>query len=437
MYKPIVEKDNQAICALLKYIKTLYVIIGVVVFTLGILIMPFLGNFIHGDYPEDINLYILFAMYLFNMVFGYFFYGYTTSIFLANQRNDIISIVSLIINIAQYILQIIVLYFTKNYTLYIMIYALIVIPQNLLYRYLAKKEYPMYKCEGDVTKESKKRIKTEVTSLLGHKIGAVVLVSIDSVLISTFLGLKELAIYGNYYYIFSSVIGLTTILSQSLLSGVGTKLISSTKEDAYILYKQLNFAWIWIVTICACFLYGLFNPFITMIFGEKYCYNAYIVFLIVLYYYFWQFRNMGLTFKDAAGLWSKDWFKPYLGMGLNLVGSIILLKIIGSVVAVLIPTVFVMLFIYFPIETVVIHKNIFRVSFRSYVIKTLVFVCVSIFCIVLTYFACSLIKIKNDMLLFVLDFLICLLVPNFVLLCIYHKSKEFKQLLCYIKRSDR
>ena len=79
-----------------------------------------------------------------------------------------------------------------------------------------------------------------------------------------------------------------------------------------------------------------------MVFGREYCYSKMVVLVMVVYYFSWQFRNMGLIFKDAAGLWSKDWYKPYIGMFINLIFSIIFLKIYGTVVAVLLPTIIVM-----------------------------------------------------------------------------------------------
>lgn len=139
MYEPIVKKQNDKLCSLLNHIKKMYNIIGAIVLFVGILITPFLKYLIKGDYPADVNLYILFFMYLFNLVFGYFFYGYTTSLFLAHQRNDVISITSLIVFVIQYILQILILFLTHNYMLYILIYAIIVIPQNIIYKVASKR----------------------------------------------------------------------------------------------------------------------------------------------------------------------------------------------------------------------------------------------------------------------------------------------------------
>ena len=42
-------------------------------------------------------------------------------------------------------------------------------------------------------------------TLFGHKLGNTFLVSIDSIIISSFLGLTALSLYSNYYYILTAV----------------------------------------------------------------------------------------------------------------------------------------------------------------------------------------------------------------------------------------
>ena len=64
MYEPIVKKQNDKLCSLLNHIKKMYNIIGAIVLFVGILITPFLKYLIKGDYPADVNLYILFFRYI-------------------------------------------------------------------------------------------------------------------------------------------------------------------------------------------------------------------------------------------------------------------------------------------------------------------------------------------------------------------------------------
>ena len=52
MYKPIAEKDIDAICSLLAFFKRIYKIVGLTILTIGILAMPFLQVLINGEPPN-------------------------------------------------------------------------------------------------------------------------------------------------------------------------------------------------------------------------------------------------------------------------------------------------------------------------------------------------------------------------------------------------
>lgn len=66
MYKPVAENDTDTVCALLNLYRKIYKIIGTIIIVMGMAIMPFLRNFISGDTPDDVNIYTLFTIYLFN-----------------------------------------------------------------------------------------------------------------------------------------------------------------------------------------------------------------------------------------------------------------------------------------------------------------------------------------------------------------------------------
>ena len=115
MYKPIAEKNEEKICALLNLYKKIYRIIGVVILLIGLILLPFLNYLISGDIPDDINIYILYLIYLFNTVVTYWLFAYKKSLLQAFQRNDIVSKVNSVLSIMQAILQMIIIFVFKNY----------------------------------------------------------------------------------------------------------------------------------------------------------------------------------------------------------------------------------------------------------------------------------------------------------------------------------
>ena len=92
MYKPMAENDEERICALLKVYKKFYRIIGVIISVVGLILLPFLRFLISGTYPKDINIYILYLIYLVNTALSYFLFAYIAKI--SKPRIDEITILS-------------------------------------------------------------------------------------------------------------------------------------------------------------------------------------------------------------------------------------------------------------------------------------------------------------------------------------------------------
>ena len=66
--------------------------------------MPFLRYLINGECPKDINLSILYLLFLGNTVVSYFMFAYKTCILTAHQREDIISKVNIVFKLGMYFL---------------------------------------------------------------------------------------------------------------------------------------------------------------------------------------------------------------------------------------------------------------------------------------------------------------------------------------------
>lgn len=71
--------------------------------------------------------------------------------------------------------------------------------------------------------------------------------SIDSIIISSFLGLTALSLYSNYYYILTAVNGLVEIVTNGRLSGIGNKLLTDSREDNYRFFKTMTYGWVALV----------------------------------------------------------------------------------------------------------------------------------------------------------------------------------------------
>ena len=177
-----------------------------------------------------------------------------------------------------------------------------------------------------------------------------------------------------------------------------------------------------------------YQPFIGAVwFKPDYLLSDKVMWVIVAFFFSWMFRIMQLTYRDAAGLWTKDWLKPYVGAAINLIGGITLVKLTGSVAGVLLPTVFVFLFVYFPWEAWAIFKFSFERSLKEYFIKVGGYILLCVSGCAVPYGLCMLITPENSFVsLIIRIFIVGITYPAIWVLFTF-KSFEFKNLIAFIK----
>ena len=72
LYKPVAENDEEKILILMNVYRKAFKVIGLIVFTIGITIMPFLKYFINGETGIS-NLYLIYFIFVFNSAITYLF----------------------------------------------------------------------------------------------------------------------------------------------------------------------------------------------------------------------------------------------------------------------------------------------------------------------------------------------------------------------------
>ena len=423
MYKPIADDDPKLICALLNLYRKLYRIIGLVIFGIGLLLVPFLDSLVKGDCPADINLYVLYMVFLLNTALSYWMFGYKRSLLAAHQRTDVDSKITLIIHVAMYIIQIAALFVFKNYYWYILWLPVFTVVDNVVIAKLTDKMYPEYKCEGNISPELQKDIKKKVFALFGTKANYIVVHAFDNIVISAFLGLSMVALYGNYYYIMSSVTGLIAIVHNSMLAGIGNSLQTESVEKNYFDFKVLTFINYWMVLFCSISLLCLYQPFMKIWVTEKNMLNMYVVILFVIYFYVYQIRKVVMTYKDAGGIWWEDRYRPYLIMVVNLVGNLVMVQFIG-IYGVILSTIISML-VSIPIENYTVFKYIFNKPSGEFYKRNVMYVVLGAAVCLLTYWVCSF--APGGIVGLCVRAAICIVIPNTILLLLFNKTDEFKR----------
>lgn len=366
MYKPIAEGNKKDICALLNLYKKVYRVIGCIVLLVGLLITPFLKYLIVDTYSADLNIYIIYLMFLLNTVSSYFIYAYSASLLNAFQRNDLESKCNSIISILQYGIQIIILLTIRNYYIYLSLMLIFTIFNNLLKYKVSKKYFSEYYCDGIVEDEKKKEIKKNVFALACHKFGGTIINSGDNIVISAFLGITLVAQYSNYYYLLTSIESLILIFFTAITSILGNSLIVESKKTNSVNFRRILFLNLWMTSVCSVVLFCVYQDFILIWVGSDYLFSEGIKILFVLYFYCHMARRTVIVFRDASGLWYDNRWQPIVSGSFNLIWNIILIQMIG-IYGVLLSTILSMILIDIPWEAKTICGNTVEILFKEYV----------------------------------------------------------------------
>ena len=433
MYKPIAEDDNVKICALMNLYRLSYRIIGLVIAVAGLALVPFLPKLIKSDLPADVNLYLIYVLNLATTVLSYWLFAYKNCLLNAHQRNDVASKVSIITHTIQYALQITVVCVFKDYYLFVIIALATQALTNIITAAVTGRMYPEYKPYGWLEKEEILDIVRRVRDLFTSKVGSIVVNSSDTVVISAFLGLTTLAIYQNYFYIVTAIIGVVNILFSACMAGVGNSIIVETKEKNFKDLEIFTMMVTWVAGFAGTCLLCLYQPFMKIWVGNSNMLKFSAVICFCIYYFIYEFNRLFNMYKDAAGMWHEDRYRPLVTALTNLALNLLTVQYWG-IYGVLLSTVISMLIVGMPW---LIH-NLFTVVFeRSNLIpylKKIGFYLLMSFLVCLTTFAaCSWISISERWTLIVRA-MICVFVPNTIFYFSFRGFWEFKQLAAMLNR---
>uniref|UniRef100_UPI0040575DDA polysaccharide biosynthesis protein n=1 Tax=Acetatifactor sp. TaxID=1872090 RepID=UPI0040575DDA len=432
MYKPIVEDDETTICALMRLYKIYYRFIGLVVLAIGVCLVPVLPKLIKGEVPDGISIYVLYFMHLGCTVLSYWLFAYKNSLLTAYQRSDVTSKVSLAVDTLKYVLQLLALFVLKNYYVYVLIILFMQIVENISVAVCVNKMYPKYQPKGKLEKEKVSQINQRIKDLFTAKLGMVVINSADTIVISAFLGLSVLAVYQNYFYIITSITGLMSTIYASCRAGIGNSLIVESEEKNYKDLSAFTLMIGWVSTVAVTCLLCLMQPFMTMWMGTEHLLSVGCVICFCLYFFVFEVNQLLSTYKDAAGIWRKDRFRPMITALTNLFVNLLLVNYIG-VYGVLLSTVLSTLFVGMPWLLHNLFTELFHHNLKEYVLSLIKHLSIAVVSCVISYVICMMIP-DNGFITLVIKALICMIISNGILFCAWRRKEEFAKLMGIIRR---
>lgn len=380
MYGPIVEGDKKKTAALYRLYQRLYQIIGGVIFGAGLMVMPFLPHLI-SDYDSlNVNVYLNFGLVLVSVALTYL-YGAKTSLINAYKDNYITTGILTVCRLIQYGLQAIVLITFRSFPLYLGCHIvetlLIWAGTEIIVR---KRHGDIISCKETVEHSVRNEIIRNVKAMFMHKLGSVLVNSIDNVIISAFIGVTILGKYSNYVLILRVGSGVISLFFSPLTSVVGHLCVGGNKAEikkSYDKFYSLNYA------LGVVFFLGYFavvDDAITLCFGPGLEMSRTISFVVSLNGFINFMRMATLLFRNASGAFYYDRWKPVAEVAMNLILSLIFVNLFPDeykVIGVIVATIFVVLLISNFIEPYVLYRRVFGMPVKHFWIKN--YACIALF----------------------------------------------------------
>lgn len=426
LYQPIAEQDTKKISALIYFYRKIYCTIAMVVAVVGITIMPFLKFIVKTEQPVD-RLALYYVLFLANTVVSYLFV-YKTSLIRADQKQYVISKYTMLMQIGMACVQVILLLVSHNYIIYLCTQIVFTFLTNYFLSLKADQLYPYIKNSRFIIEDKEKRkIFHDVKAMFSYKVGGVLLNSTDNMFISAMVNTLSVGIYSNYLLIISFVNQFINVIYDALYSSVGNLNVTGTPEQQKRIFNVLVLGFSWIGSFCFVCLYELMNPFLSFFFGEAAVFSGNMVCVICINFYLpiilypiWMYRNTTGLFQETRNI-------LLYTAAINVFLSYILGKKIG-ILGIVAATSIARLITSFWFEPYILYKKGFHKNVMEYFIKQIKYV----ICIIISVNTIGLISkgiCVEGLMDFILKCVLCVIIPNIILLIMTYKSDEFRYLV--------
>ncbi|MBO4838375.1 MAG: polysaccharide biosynthesis C-terminal domain-containing protein [Lachnospiraceae bacterium] len=424
LYKPVADEDTDKVCALLSFYRKIYRVVGAAVMIAGLMLLPFLEHLIKGGYPADINLKLLYIIYLLDSSASYFLFSYKNLVLNVYQRMDVISIINMTLHMIVYALQIIVLVVFRAYYVFVILQLVFTVVNNLTIARYVTKHFPQYKCRGVLPKTEKKDIVKNTYGMFLFKVCSATRNSLDTVFVSAFIGLTAATIYGNYYYIFAGVASIQTIIRESMQGGIGNKIAMNTPEKNHkdMLVFMYMYAWL-SGAFTACML-CLYQPFVQIWVGKKLMLDEPTAIMFCVYFYVLSMGSIRFLYHQAAGLFWKKRYWTIAEALINVAGNYILVQLWGMF-GVVCSTIISLLTVDFFYSTTIVYDYYFKNGqIGVYFKKHGLYLIITALGCTPAYLICRQINIHGVLGLAV-RLVVCLAVSNAVFFTLYRRLPEY------------
>ena len=433
LYRPLRENDQKQIQQLMDFYKKSYRVVAAFIFVVGLALTPFLPYLIKNVPDIKENITIIYLFYIVKTSASYLMI-YKTTLLRADQKLFVVKKLEMICQVLRYAVEVVVLLVFREFMTYLIIEIAATILQNYIVTKRAEKEYPeaFKKPEEKLPRERILSLFKDVKGLSMYKLSSTIGNSIDTMLISAIINPATVAIVGNYTHIKNHVQKVLMQFYSAVIPSVGNLVAEKNAKKQQVVFDRLFYLSFLMVNFCSASMFVLFKPFIHIWLGKRYVLGQDVSFVIAFDFFLYILLQAIASFRTANGLFVQGQYRPLVTAIVNVILSVILIRefgIFGTILATIIARLLTQWY-----DPYILYKYVFKDKFSVFYLKYWIYIALFLSGSFLTEAASEALTISNRFLDFLLDMVLCVIIPNLWIALWTHRTKEFAYVMDMLKK---
>lgn len=375
LYKPLAEKDDEKVSAIIKatdsFFKKIAMVFVVYSFFVGVIYPIVVDTSFGWEYVFSLTLIIAISLFI------QYFFSLTYRILInADQNGYIVFLAQIFFTIINLILTVVIIKICPEIHILKFINAIAYIVQPLIFRYYIGKHYSL-----DKNAKADQEAIAQRWDGFGQNLAYFIHSNTDVAILTIFGTLYDVSVYSVYFMITNSLKTLVVSISSALIPSMGNILVEGNEEEknrAFDLYEFVIFFVTSFAFICGCLLVTPFVSVYTNGINDTNYYQPLFGYILMIAEAIYCFRDPYVSISYASGHFKQTAKYAYLEAVINIIVSIILVNkygLIGVAIGTLLSMLFRMIMHVFYLK-----KNILFRAIKKWARCMVVFGCSAVIC---------------------------------------------------------
>lgn len=333
LYAAIAEQDKERIAGLMNLYRKAYIAFALAISGLGMAVMPFIHHFLNEVTFSLEYIRLIFFLWLVRTVLSYLL-SYKRSILIADQKEYLVSITMLVVNVLNYTSTIAVVQLSRNYVLALGINIVVEVVSNLWIAAYVNRKYPflVQLRKAPLERSIVDKVVDNIKNIFVTRLFTKLLLSTDKIIVSGMITTVVAGLYTNYMLVTQSVLNIMVALAGALKPTLGHLFLEKDREKDVRVLRQITFLFFLLSSAASVCIFCLITPFVRDLWlNEEYLMEMSFVAASVGQFFF---TAMGLPLESVmgvTGLFHRERNIAVITTLVNLVVSLLLVEQLGVV----------------------------------------------------------------------------------------------------------